>query len=235
MNGILFFLQKIKNSQSGWSVTELLVASTLLILMTAALSRVYINAQQSFMFLQNNMDNTQTARQTINLMARDLRSTIDITAATNNSITYTGDFNGDTTSDNMAFTFTPNSKTLTRTVNGKTTTLSNGVVNTTSNKCESKCGSNCTGGCTSCDGENCATGCTQTCGENCSDACELSCERLFTYYDNDGNQIIDPASYDDSATSIKINLLIDKESNEKPDFPIVLSTSIQLRNLHERR
>lgn len=192
MNGLLFFLQKIKKSQSGWSVTELLVASTILVLMTAALSRVYINGQQAFMFLQNNMDNTQTARQTINLMSRDLRSTIEITAATDNSINYTGDYDGNGTNDNMAFTYTSGNRTLTRTLNSRTTTVSNGVVN--------------------------AVG-----------------QPLFKYYNQDGDLIIDPSSYAESATRVKINLLIDNESNEKPDKPVELFTGVQLRNLHERR
>jgi type II secretory pathway pseudopilin PulG len=123
------YLRKTLKSNRGWSVTELMVATALMSLLMAALGAIYTNGQKSFMFLENNLENMQTARRSSNILARDIRSTISITSATSSSFVFSGDFDGDGTSNDMAFNYNSGTHTLTRTVDSKTTTVSSGVVN----------------------------------------------------------------------------------------------------------
>lgn len=119
-------------SQKGFSLTELLVASVILSMVVIAAMNVYTNGQNAYNYLQGRVDNIQAARLGIDYLSRETRAALQINAATDNSLTFTGDYDGNGTSNNMAYTYNSSNKTLIRTLDGVTKVISNGVINTVS-------------------------------------------------------------------------------------------------------
>jgi type II secretory pathway component PulJ len=129
---LLSIIRPLLKSQKGWSAVELLVASAMTALLTISIGSIYVNGQKSFMFLQDNLDNLQSARQACNILAKEIRTTIKVTTATDNSYAFSGDFDGNGVTNTMSYTYNSGNHTLTRTLDSKTTTISSGIVNTTS-------------------------------------------------------------------------------------------------------
>lgn len=131
---IKFFKKFLKfniGTEKGWSLTELMVTVTILGLTSTAAANVYINGQRSYIYLQGNTKNIQIARSGIDVLARQVRTTIQITSATSNSMSFEGDFDGDGDINVINFTLNTGTHTISRTIDGLTSQLSEGIINTT--------------------------------------------------------------------------------------------------------
>lgn len=121
-------MQRIGKNKKGLALSELMVATTILSMALVAVGNVYMNGQQSYYFIEGSAKNVQEVRLAADQITRDIRTTIQITSATATSLTVTGDYNGDGTSDTISFVVTAG--ILNRTVNSSSKQVASGIVNT---------------------------------------------------------------------------------------------------------
>ncbi len=116
----------IKNNK-GFSLVELTVASAIMLAITVSIGNVFTNGQQSYFYLEGSARNLQEARLASDQASRDIRTTTAISTAGNNSFVFSGDFDGNGTTESI--TYAKSGVNFNRTIGTVTRTIATGLVN----------------------------------------------------------------------------------------------------------
>ena len=101
----------------AFTLVEVLVTSAITLLVGAAVAVLYLYSSRAFVTLNDYTDMCQSSQLALDKMSKDIRQAKQLTAFTNNSLTFS-DVNGNA----LQFTYNPTNRTLVRLSGGRTTT-----------------------------------------------------------------------------------------------------------------
>ena len=116
-------------SQKGFSLAELMVAVSVAGLTTVSVANVYVNGQRSYIYLQGNSKNMQIARSNIDVLSKEIRTTIDIESAYDDSLSVSADFDGDGNTETINYYYDSAYGYIARSTGGATKNLGEGIIN----------------------------------------------------------------------------------------------------------
>jgi len=104
--------------QAAFTLVELMVASTLSLLLTTAIATFAFFSTRSFVAMANYTEVNQRSQLALDKMSKEIRQASQLTAFSTNSLTFA---NAD--GNPLSFTYTPNTRRLERVSEGQTNTL----------------------------------------------------------------------------------------------------------------
>lgn len=115
----------------GLTLVELMVSTVLILIILVSLGTVFLNGQSSFNYLEGSANNIQEARIGQDQLSRDLRTATQISSASATSIEFTGDYDGNGTTETI--TYAQSGSNLNRTIGtGSSKQMATGIVNAVS-------------------------------------------------------------------------------------------------------
>jgi len=121
----------LHRNNKGLTLVELMVAVAILSLISIAVTSIYLNSQKSYYFIQGSAQNMQESRYAVDVLSRDLRSAVSISVAGEDNVTFTGDYDGNGTTETISFSRSGTS--LSRTIGTlPAKTIASGILNSAS-------------------------------------------------------------------------------------------------------
>ncbi|TET53432.1 MAG: hypothetical protein E3J54_04255 [Actinobacteria bacterium] len=96
-------LKRLYKNNQGIALSEIMVATAILSVLVVGIANIFISGQQSFYYVEGFTKNMQEVRFASDQVSRDLRSTIEVLAASETMFEFNGDYDGDGTSDRLKY------------------------------------------------------------------------------------------------------------------------------------